>query len=197
MPSVRRGFPWRPGFSLTMVSSFPNKVQAQFTSCLKMADISKIDSLLLSSQWSPTPGIGDGHGSLVCCSPWGRKELGTTERLNWTEWMTSHQWCQPAISSSDALFSFYPQSFPASGTFPVSCLFTSDNQNTGASVSASVLPVNIQGWSPVRLTGFISLLSKGLSGVSSSTTVWKHQFFGVLPSLQSNSHNCTWTLGRL
>ena len=91
-----------------------------------------------------------------------------------------HWWCHPAISSSDALFSFCPQSFPASETFLMSCLFASDDQNTGASTSTSVLPVNFQGWSPLRLTGLISLLSKGLSGVFSSTTVQKHQFFGVL-----------------
>ena len=95
-----------------------------------------------------------------------------------------------------ALFCFYPQSFPASGTSPMSHLFTYDDQNIGASASASVLPVNIQGWSPLRLTGLISLLSKGLSIVSSNTTVWKYQFFGVLPSLWSSSHNCTWQLGR-
>ena len=88
-----------------------------------------------------------------------------------------HQWCHPAISSSDVLFSFCPESFPASGTFPVSCLFTSDDQNTEASASVSVLPVNIQGWSPLRLTGLISLLSTGLSRVFSSTTVWRHQCF--------------------
>ena len=92
-----------------------------------------------------------------------------------------HQWCRPAISSSDALFSFFPQSFPASGTFLMSRLFASDDQNSGA--SASVLPVNIQGWSPLRLTGFISLLSKGLSGVFSSTTDGRHQFFGIPSSL--------------
>ena len=84
-----------------------------------------------------------------------------------------------------------PQSFPASGTFLMSCLFTSDDQNTRASASLSVLPVNIQGSSPLRLTGLISLLSKGLSGVFSSTTVPRHQFFGVLPTLQSISHNLT------
>ena len=105
-----------------------------------------------------------------------------------------HQWCRPAISSPDALFSFCPQSFPASGTFPVSCPLTSDVQNTGA--SASVIPVNIQGWSPLRLTGLISLLSKGIPGVFSSTIDQRHQFFGVLPSLQSSSHNHTWPLGR-
>ena len=103
-----------------------------------------------------------------------------------------HRWCHPAISSSDALFSFCPQSFPASGTFSVDYLFSSDDQNTGASDSASLLPVNIQGWSPLRLTGLISLLSKGLSAVFSSTTVQRHQFFGVLPSLQFSSHNCRW-----
>ena len=81
------------------------------------------------------------------------------------------QWCHPTVSSSDALFSFFPQYFPALWTFPVSCLFSSDDQDTGASASTSVLPVNIQGWSPLWLTGLISLLSKGLSGVFSSTIV--------------------------
>ena len=81
------------------------------------------------------------------------------------------RWCRPAISSSDALFSFCPQSFPALGTFPMNHLFISDDQNTGA--SASVLPVNIRGWSPLRLTGLISLLQ--LSGVYSSATVQSHQ----------------------
>ena len=105
-----------------------------------------------------------------------------------------HWWYLPAISSSDTLFSLYPQSFPVSGTFPLSQLFSSDDQNTGA--STSVLPVNIQGWFPWRLTGLIALLSKGFSGVFSSTTVWRHQFFGALPSLLSSSHNCVWPLGR-
>ena len=93
-----------------------------------------------------------------------------------------HQLCHPAISSSDTLFSFCPQSFPASRTFPVSCLFTSD-------ASASVRPVNIQGRSPLRLTGLISLLSEGLSGVFSSTPAPNYQLFVILPSLQSGSHN--------
>ena len=105
-------------------------------------------------------------------------------------------WCHPVISSSDTLFSFSPQSFPESGTFPMSHLFASDNSNIGASASASVLPVNIQGWSPLRLTGLISLLSKGLLGVFSSTTVQRHQFFGILPFLWSSSHNHTWSPGR-
>ena len=105
-----------------------------------------------------------------------------------------HQWCYPAISSSDTLFSFCPQSFPALGTFLMSHLFAKDDQTTGASALASVLPVNIQGSSP--LTGLISLLSKGLSEIFSSTRVQRHQFFGFLPSLWSSSHNHTWPLGR-
>ena len=106
------------------------------------------------------------------------------------------QWCHPAISSSDALFCICPQFFPASGTFLMGQLFTSDDQNTEVSASASVLPMSIQCWLPLRLTGLISLLSKGLSGVFSSTTAPKHRFFGTLPSLRSRSHNCTWPLGR-
>ena len=107
-----------------------------------------------------------------------------------------HWWCHPAISSSDALFSFSPQSFPASMTFPMSQLFASDDQNTGVSTSASVLPVSIQGWFPWRWTDLISLLSNGLSGAFSSTIVQKHQFLDAPPSLRSSSHNCTWPLGR-
>ena len=103
-----------------------------------------------------------------------------------------HWWCHPAISSSDALF-FCSQSFPASGTFPTSRWFASDDQNPGA--SASVLPMSIQVWLSLRLTGLISLLSKGLLGIFSSTTVQRHQFFGILPSSLSSSHNRAWPLG--
>ena len=108
-----------------------------------------------------------------------------------------YQWCHPTISSSDALFSFCPWSFPASGTFPQSQLFTSDDQNTGVLAWVSVSPVNIQGWSPLRLTGLISLLTKKLSRVFSSTTVWRHQFVGILPSLWSSFHNRVQLLGTL
>ena len=94
-----------------------------------------------------------------------------------------HWWCHLAISSSKTLYTFCPQSFPASGTFPLSQLFTSSDQNTGASASASVLPMSFQGWFPLRLTGLISSLSRGLSGVFSSTTIPRHQFFGILLSL--------------
>ena len=75
-----------------------------------------------------------------------------------------HQWCHPAISSSDVLF-FCPQSSPASGTFPETQLFASDDQNTRVSTLVSVIPTSTQGWFPLRLIGLISLLSQGLSGV--------------------------------
>ena len=106
-----------------------------------------------------------------------------------------HWWWRPAILPSDTLF-FCPQSFPASGTFSVNQLFASNDQNTETSASASVLPMSVQCWSPLRLTDLISLLSRGLSGVFSSITVQRHQFFGILPSLWSNSYNHMWPLGR-
>ena len=99
-----------------------------------------------------------------------------------------HQWCHLAISSSDPLLFSCPQSFPESGTFPMSRLFTSGDQNPGASVSASDLSMSIQDWFPLRLTAWISLQPKGLSRVFSNTTVQKHQFFGVQIYSQSNSH---------
>ena len=105
------------------------------------------------------------------------------------------QWCHPTSTSSVALFCC-PQSFPASGSFSISWLFTSGGQNNVVSASASDLPMNIQGWFPLRLTGLIYLLSKGLSRAFSSTTVQKHQFFSTLPSLWSNFHICIWLLER-
>ena len=93
------------------------------------------------------------------------------------------QWCCLTISSSVAPFSFCLQSFPASKSFPMSWLFISGGQSIAA--SASVLPMNIQGWFSLGLIGLISLQSTGLSRVFSSTTVWKHQFFGTQLSLSS------------
>ena len=103
------------------------------------------------------------------------------------------QWCHPTIFSSVAPFSSSLQSFPASGSFPMSQLFAFSGQSIGVSASASVLPMNSQGWFPLGLTGLI-LRSKRLSRVFSNTTVWKHQFFGAQPSLWSNSHIHTWLL---
>ena len=106
----------------------------------------------------------------------------------------SSRGCHPAISSSVVPFSSCPQSLPASGSFPMSQLFAWDGQSTVISASASVLPMNTQDWSPLGWTGWISLLSKGLSRVFSNTTVQKHQFFSTQLSSQSNSHIHTWPL---
>ena len=106
----------------------------------------------------------------------------------------SSTWCHPAISSSVIPFFSCPQSLPASKSFPMSQLFAWGGQSTGVSASASFLPKKSQGWSPLGWTGWISLQSKGLSRVSSNTTVQKHQFFSAQPSSQSNSHIHTWLL---
>ena len=98
------------------------------------------------------------------------------------------QWCHPNISSSVVPFSSCFQSFPASGYFQMSQFFSSGGQSIGVSASASVLPVNIQDWFLLVLTGLISLQSTGLSRVFSNTTIQKHQFFNTQPSLWSNSH---------
>ena len=108
--------------------------------------------------------------------------------------MSLTQWCHPTTSSSVAPFSFCRQSFPASGSFPTSWLFASGGLSIKASASASVLPMNIQGGFPLRSTGLIFFLTKGLSRVFSSTTVGKRQFFSVQPFLWSNSYICIWLL---
>ena len=89
------------------------------------------------------------------------------------------QWCYLTILSSVALFSFCLESFPASGSFPMNRLFESDARSIGVSTSASVLPMDIQGWVPLGLTGLISLQSKGLASIFSNTTVQKHQFLAL------------------
>ena len=96
----------------------------------------------------------------------------------------SSQWCHPTISSSVVPFSSCIQSFPASGCFPMSRFFASGGQSIGFSASASVLPMNIQDWSPLGWTGWISLQSKGLSRVFYNTTFQKHQFFSAQHFLQ-------------
>ena len=93
------------------------------------------------------------------------------------------QWWHPTISSSVVPFSSCYQSFPASGSFPVSQFFAIGGQSIGASVSAWVLPMNIQDWFPLGLTGLISMRSKGLSSLFSKITVQKHQFFSTQLSL--------------
>ena len=105
-------------------------------------------------------------------------------------------WVSDAILPSHPLslpFSlfFLPLILPTLRSFPVNWPFASGGKSIGASASASVLPMNIQGWLPLGLTGLISLQTKGLSRIFSSTTIQKHQFFGALPFLSSNTHMCT------
>ena len=110
------------------------------------------------------------HARPLCPSPTSRVYSNSCP-LSW--------WCHPTISSSVVPFSSHLQSFPASGSFPVSQLVASGGQSIGVSASASVLPMNIQDWFPVGWFGWISLWSKGPSRVFSNTTVQKHQFFGA------------------
>ena len=108
------------------------------------------------------------HARLPCPSPTPRAWSNSCP-LSW--------WCHPTISSSVVPFSSCLQSFPASGSFPVSQFFTSGGQSIGASASASIVPLNIQDWYPLWLTGWISSQSKGLSRIFSNTTVQKHRSF--------------------
>ena len=122
------------------------------------------------------------HARLACpsLSPW----------VCWSLCPLS-QWCHPTISSSrPLLFSI----FSSLRSFPTSWLLESGGQSFGDSVSVSVLPMNIQGWFPLGLTGLISLLPKEFLRVFSSATVWKHQFFSTHSSLWSSSHIHTWPL---
>ena len=102
----------------------------------------------------------------------------------WPNTCPLSQWWYPVVSSSVTPFSSCPQSFPPLRSFPTSWLFASGGQSIGASVS--ILPMNIQGWCPSKLTGLISLQSMGLSRIFSNTTVQKHQFFSTQPSLWSH-----------
>ena len=114
------------------------------------------------------------HARLSCPSP--------TPRVHPNPCPLS-RWCYPTLLSSVVPFSSCPQSFPASGSFPMSQLFASGGQSTRVSASTSVLAMNTQDWSAIEWTGWISLQSKGLSGIFSNTTVRKHQFFSTQLSL--------------
>ena len=121
------------------------------------------------------------------CNPMNHSTPGLPVHHQLLEFTQTHvqssQWCHPAISSSVVPFSSCSQSLPASGSFPMSQLFSWGGQNIGVSALASVLPQNTQDWSPLEWTSWISLLSKGLSRVFSNTTVQKRQFFGIWLSL--------------
>ena len=119
-------------------------------------------------------------------TPWiaaRQASLSITNSRSLSNSCPSSRWCHPAISSSVIPFSSCPQSLPASGSFPMSQLFSWGGQSIGVSASASVLPMNTQDWSPLEWTSWICLQSKGLSRVFSNTTVQKHQFFGAQLSL--------------
>ena len=129
-------------------------------------------------------------------TPWTaahQTSLSSTISQSLLKLMSSGRWCHPTISSSFVPFSSCPQSFPASGSFPVSGVLHI-RWSTYWSFSFNIsLSVNIQDWFPLGLTGLISLQSKGLSRVF-CTTIWKHQFFRTQPSLWPNSHIFTWLL---
>ena len=125
------------------------------------------------------------HARLPCPSP----TPGAYSNSYPSSW-----WCHPTISSSVAPFSSCLQSFPASGSFQMSQFFASGGHTIGASGSASVLPMNIQDWFPLGLTGWIFLQSKRFSRVFSNTTVQTYKFFSPQLSLQSSSHIHTWLL---
>ena len=160
----------------------PDAVLSTLGTCFICPQISNFVAVVQSLTLQPH---GLLNARLPCCSP-SPEACSNSCPLSW--------WCHPTISSSVILFSYCLQSFPASGSFPMSQFFASGGQNTGVSASASVVPRNSQDWSPLGLTGLISMRSKGLSRVFSSTTVWKHQFFRAQTSLWSHSHMCTWLL---
>jgi len=124
----------------------------------------------------------------LCVTPWNCSMSGLPVHYQLNSWIYINsyplsRWCHPTISSSVVPFSSCLQSFPASGSFPMSQFFTSGGQSIGVSASTSVLPMNIQGWFNLGWTGWIFLWSKGLSRVFSNTTVQKHQLFGAQFSL--------------
>ena len=138
-------------------------------------------SVVSDSLWSHEPQ----HTRFPCPSP--------------TTWVHPHpcplsRWRHPTLSSSAVPFSSCPQSFPPSGSFQMSQLFTSCGQSIGVSASISVLPVINQDLSPLEWSGWISLQSKGLSRVFSNTTVQNYQFFGAQLSSQSNFYIHRWLL---
>ena len=119
-------------------------------------------------------------------TPWiaaRQASLSITNSRSLLKLLSIESWCHPAISSSVVPFFSHLRSFPASGSFQISQFFPSGGQSIGVSVSASVLPMNTQDWSPLGWTGWISLQSKELSRVFSNTIVQKHQFFSAQLSL--------------
>ena len=173
-------------FAILIRSWFPNTclymvIDIHFDTSNFFAGSTELDSA--SELWVCQPSVQFSH-SVVSKSlrPYGlqhaRLPYPSPTPGAYSHSCSSSQWGNPIISSSVVPFSSHLQSFPASGSFS-SQLFASGGQSIGVSASASVLPMNSQDWSPLGLTGWISLLSKVLSRVFSSTTAQKHQFFGT------------------
>ena len=163
------------------MTNVPNHLYLYFFTlhCLHWDTLATVPLLLFSRLVvsNPLQPHGPQHTRLPCASP--------SPSASSNSWPLS-QWCHPTILSSIVPFCSCLQSFPSSGSFPLSWLFASGGQSIGA--SASVLPKNIQNWFPLGLTGLISLQSKGVSRVFSNTTIQKHQFFITQPPLWFNSH---------
>ena len=154
------------------------KLNIQKTKIMASGPISSVQFSSVAQSCLTLPPRGLQHARPPCPSP----TPGVSSNLYPLSW-----WCHPTISSSVVSFSSHLQSFPASGSFQMSQLFTSTGQSIGVSVSASVLPMSIQNWFSLGWTGWSSLQSKGLSRVFSITTVQKFQFFGTQLSLKTNS----------
>ena len=151
---------------LKLIAATTNSVEAKSEEISQFSSVESFSSVqLFATLWN----AARQHARLPCPSP----TPGACSNS-----CPSSRWSHPTISSSVVPFSSCPQSFPASGSFQMNQLFTSGDQRIGVSASTSVLPMNIQDWFPLGLTGLISLQSKGLSRVFSNTTVQKHQFFG-------------------
>ena len=154
--------------------------------CLKeIGQIQKDNYCIIPLIWSP---LFIAQSCPTLCDPMDCSTPGFLVLHCLPEFAQTHvHWISDAIKSSHPLlpasFSSCPQSFPASGSFPMSQLLASGGWRS-IGTSASVLPMNIQSWFPLGLMGLTSLLSKGFSRVFNSTTVWKRQFFGAQPSLQ-------------
>ena len=133
---------------------------------------------------------------LTLLTPWTAAYQASLSIISWS--LLKFMSTESVVLSNHLIFCrpllLLPSIFYRSGSFSMSRLFASGGRSTGTSASASVLPMNIQGWFPLGLTGWIYLQSKGLSRVCSSTTVQKHQFLCTQPSLGSNSHIGTWLL---
>ena len=151
----------------------PNIINFSLKPCIQFSSVQSLSRVWLFS----TPLTAARQASLSITNSWRPPKSMSIESM-----MPSNHLilCHPLSSC--------PQSFPASGSFPMSQHFASGGQSIWISASTSVLPMNTQGWSPLEWTGWISLQSKGLSRVFSNTTVQKHQFFSAQLSLHSNSH---------